>query len=91
MSAYLNLINNQRQLDQDGVEVGVSRQALDQMLISTSHLIQILDAIYDWTDMVEGAGGLTCISGVAKGHAMMESLKRNRPRIDEIVKDLRDG
>ena len=36
--AYRNLLGHQRQLDMDGVEVGVSRQALDQVLQAYAHL-----------------------------------------------------
>jgi hypothetical protein len=33
-NAYCNLIKNQRQLDADGCEVGVSRQALEELLVA---------------------------------------------------------
>jgi hypothetical protein len=37
--AFRNLVDHQRQLDADGIEVGVSRQALDEVLDSFRHLI----------------------------------------------------
>tara|TARA_R110002072_G_scaffold63430_6_gene157855 strand:+ start:628 stop:900 length:273 start_codon:yes stop_codon:yes gene_type:complete len=88
MSAYEQLKNNQRQLDAEGIEVGVSRQALDQLLTTAVNTSAIIQGIYEWVDLVEAEGGLTNISGVARGHAMMESLKKNRPRVNEIAKGL---
>jgi hypothetical protein len=43
--AYRNLLGNQRQLDMDGVEVGVSRQALDQVLSAYTHLTRRHDEL----------------------------------------------
>ena len=88
MSAYEQLKNNQRQLDAEGIEVGVSRQALDQLLTTAVNTSAIIQGIYEWVDLVEAEGGLININGVAKGHAMMESLKKNRPRVNEIAKGL---
>lgn len=41
-AAIENLKTNQRQLDADGCEVGVSRQALDQTLALTDNLIAVV-------------------------------------------------
>ena len=52
-----NLRNNQQQLDQDGVMVGVSRQALDEVL---AHIDAQRDEMVEWINammnMVEGDG-----------------------------------
>jgi hypothetical protein len=37
--AYVNLRQNQRQLDADGCEVGVSRQALEEILAAYAELV----------------------------------------------------
>lgn len=44
-----------------------------------------IDAIYQWVDKVEAAGGTTCISGVASAHAMLASLKKNRGRTETLI------
>lgn len=44
-----------------------------------------LKAIYEWVDRVEAAGGTTSISGVAACHAMLKSLKDNKPRTIKLV------
>lgn len=43
--AIINLRSNQRQLDADGVEVGVSRQALDETLAVFDDLLEALRKI----------------------------------------------
>lgn len=42
-------------------------------------------AVYAWVDRVEKAGGTTCISGVAECHAMLKSLRDQRPRLDKLI------
>jgi hypothetical protein len=44
-----------------------------------------IEAIYQWIDKVEKAGGTTSIEGVAVAHAMFKSLKSNRNRIDKLI------
>lgn len=44
-----------------------------------------LDAIYQWVDRVEAAGGATTISGIAECHAMLASLHKNRARMHKLV------
>jgi hypothetical protein len=41
--AIRNLIEHQRQLDADGIEVGVSRQAVDEAIEITTDLLEALD------------------------------------------------
>lgn len=45
----------------------------------------MLDAVYQWVDRVEKAGGTTCIAGIAECHAMLTSLKKNRKRTEDLV------
>lgn len=49
--AFVNLTESQRQLDADGCEVGVSRQALDETLALCDTLFERLQAIIDWADL----------------------------------------
>lgn len=44
-----------------------------------------IGAIYAWVDRVEKAGGATSLEGVAACHAMLKSLRRNAPRVEEMV------
>lgn len=43
--AVRNLIEHQRRLDFDGIEVGVSRQALDETLVLSGELFEALQAL----------------------------------------------
>lgn len=45
----------------------------------------IIDAVYQWLDRVEKAGGATSISGLAACNAMLKSLRQQKPRVDELV------
>ena len=44
-----------------------------------------IEAIYQWVDRVEKAGGATSIEGIAVAHAMLKSLNANRSRLDKLV------
>ena len=44
-----------------------------------------IEAIYQWVDKVEKAGGTTSIQGIAAASAMFRSLKSNRSRLDKLV------
>lgn len=44
-----------------------------------------INAFYQWVDQIEEAGGATSISGVAKCHAFLASMKKNRARIEQLV------
>ena len=57
----------------------------DKLLKAAINASNTIHAFYQWIDMVDAAGGLTCVSGVAKGHAMMESMRKQRGRIDTLV------
>jgi len=57
----------------------------DKLLKAAVNASNTIHALYQWLDMVDQAGGLTCVSGVAKGHAMMESMRKQRSRIDSLV------
>jgi tRNA G37 N-methylase TrmD len=50
--------------------------------ISASNTIR---GIYQWVDMIEAEGGAGTISGVAKCHAFLTSMKKNRSRLDSLV------
>jgi len=44
-----------------------------------------IEAIYQWVDKVEKAGGTTSIEGIAVAHAMFKSLQSNRSRLDKLI------
>lgn len=44
-----------------------------------------LNAVYQWVDRVNEAGGATSISGVAACNAMLKSLESNRARFDALI------
>jgi hypothetical protein len=44
-----------------------------------------LDAIYQWVERVEKAGGATSIEGVAACHAMLKSLRQNADRTETLI------
>ena len=44
-----------------------------------------IGAVYQWIDQIEAAGGATSISGVAKCHAFLASMKKNRERMETLV------
>lgn len=44
-----------------------------------------IEAIYQWVDRVEKAGGTTSIEGISVAHAMFKSLNANRSRLDKLV------
>ncbi len=46
-----------------------------------------IEAIYQWVDRVEKAGGTTSISGIASCHAMISSLNKNRSRVQSLIMD----
>ncbi len=46
-----------------------------------------IDAMYQWIDRVEKAGGTTSISGIAACHAMITSMNKNRGRVQSLVMD----
>jgi hypothetical protein len=57
----------------------------NSLLKAATNAHNTIEGIYKWVDMVEEAGGVTCISGVSKAHAMFESLKKNRKRLDDLI------
>jgi hypothetical protein len=44
-----------------------------------------IHGIYQWVDMIEAEGGTSTISGVAKCHAFLTSMKKNKSRLDSLV------
>jgi tRNA G37 N-methylase TrmD len=44
-----------------------------------------IHGIYQWVDMIEAEGGAGTISGVAKCHAFLTSMKKNKSRLDSLV------
>ena len=66
--------------------------ANDKLLTAAVNAAATIDAIYQWIDMIEAEGGATSIAGVAKCHAFLASMKKNRVRTaDLVVKPLREA
>jgi hypothetical protein len=57
----------------------------DDLMRAALNAAAMLDAVYQWVDRVEAAGGATSISGVAACHAMLTSLKKNRARCETAI------
>lgn len=56
-----------------------------ELLKAAKNAALTIDAIYQWLDRVEKAGGATSISGVAACNAMLASLRKNAPRTERLV------
>jgi hypothetical protein len=54
-------------------------------LKAATHATLVIGAFYEWVDRVEKCGGTGCLSGIAECHAMIESIKKNRPRVNQLV------
>ena len=57
----------------------------DELMRAALNAAATLDAVYQWVDRVEAAGGATSIQGVAACHAMLTSLKKNRTRCETLI------
>ena len=60
----------------------VDKEKVFKAAINASNTIA---AFYVWVDQIEDAGGTTTISGIAKCHAFLSSMKKNKGRIDSLV------
>lgn len=47
--------------------------------------LKAIDAIYEWVDRVEAQGGAASMSGIAACHAMLQSLRKNRARTEQLI------
>lgn len=59
----------------------------DKLLVAASNAAALLLAMYEWSDRVEKAGGTTSIEGIAVCHAMLKTMKKNRPRVNDLIID----
>ncbi len=57
----------------------------DDLMRAALNAAATLDAVYQWVDRVEAAGGATSIQGVAACHAMLTSFKKNRARCEAMI------
>jgi hypothetical protein len=60
----------------------MSDEKLIKAAINASNTIE---AIFQWIDKIESAGGAQSISGVATCNAFLSSMRKQRPRIDELI------
>ncbi len=64
----------------------------DKLFQSAKVAAATIQAMYEWLDRVEKAGGATSISGVAECHAMLKSMRKNADRVENLVmKPLREA
>ncbi len=57
----------------------------EKLIKAAVNASNLITGMYEWFDRVDAAGGATSISGVAACNAMLESMKKNKPRIDALV------
>lgn len=57
----------------------------DELRSAAVNAAALLAGVYEWLDRVEKAGGATSIEGVAACHAMLKSLRKNKPRVEKLV------
>jgi hypothetical protein len=61
------------------------RERDDDLLKAATTAAVTLDAIYQWLDRVDKAGGPTCLSGIAACKSMLDSLRKNKPRVESLI------
>lgn len=54
-------------------------------LIALANAAATIEAIYQWLDQINEAGGASSIAGVAKCHAFLKSMEKNRARMETLV------
>lgn len=59
----------------------------DDLLKSARNAAATIQAFYQWVDMINDAGGATSLEGVAKCHAFLTSMNKNRQRAQSLVLD----
>ena len=59
----------------------------DNLLACAINAHAALVALYQWREMVRDAGGTTSLSGIAKAHAMFESMDKQKERFDRLITD----
>lgn len=57
----------------------------DELLKSAINAAATLQAVYQWIDQINDAGGAVSISGVAKCNAFLKSMEKNRARAETLV------
>lgn len=56
-----------------------------ELLNAAANAAAMIDAVYQWVDRVNEAGGATSISGIAACNAMIKSLEKNRARTVTLI------
>lgn len=73
-TAFENLRNCQRQLDMDGCEVGVSRQALDEVLAEYEALLAELKLAREWLLTLQTGRGIEAREALAPRLAAIDAV-----------------
>lgn len=56
-----------------------------ELAIALGNAAAYIVAIHEWVDRVKAEGGTTSIAGVAKCHAMFQSIDKNRQRTETLI------
>lgn len=59
----------------------------DPLMKAARNAAATLQAVYEWIDMVNDAGGVMSLAGVAKCHIFIMSMNKNRERCQKLVLD----
>jgi hypothetical protein len=59
----------------------------EKLIAAASNAANTILAFYVFVDRIEKVGGTTSLSGIAACHAMIESMKKNRSRLDKLIID----
>jgi hypothetical protein len=57
----------------------------DDLMAAAINAHAAIVALYQWREMVREAGGTTSLSGIAKAHAMFESMDKQKSRFDKLI------
>lgn len=61
------------------------RACLNMVLSALKNTTATVAALYQWLEQVEAVGGATNLSGIAKCHAMLTSMRKNAHRTEKLV------
>lgn len=57
----------------------------NELLDAAKNAASVIDAVYQWLERVEKAGGATSLEGISACHAMLKSLRKNAIRTEKLV------
>ena len=57
----------------------------EKLRIAATNAAAVIASFYEWIDRIEANGGTASLSGIASCHAFVESMKKNRRRVDDLI------